>query len=133
MRKPTLELLLYTGASAAALLIDAGLLTLLVGHLGWPYLAAAATSFVTGGVFLYVLSVNFVFRFRRIDNPVVELPLFVALGLVGLSVNIVVMFAAVETLHAHYLVAKAMAAGCTFTVNFLLRRNLMFSRLAQSS
>jgi len=132
MRATTAELLLYAGASAAALVLDVAVLTALVERAGWPYLAAAASSFIAGGVFLYVLSVRFVFPLRRIGNPVVELPLFVALGLAGLVVNTAVMFAAVEAVHVHYLIAKAGAAACTFTTNFLLRRNLMFSRPMQS-
>jgi len=132
VRQPTPELLLYGAASAAALLVDAGLLTALVERAGWQYLTAAVVSFAAGGVFLYFVSVTWVFRFRRIGNPALELPLFVGLGLAGLVVNIAVMFVAVETAHVHFLVAKAAAAACTFTTNFLLRRNLMFSRLVQS-
>ncbi len=125
---PAPEILLYTLASGAALLVDAGILTLLVKWLGAPYLWAATASFVTGGVFLYVLSVRMVFRFRRIPNPALELPVFLALGLVGLAVNLTVMWVAVESLHVHYLVAKGSASACTFAMNFLLRRNVMFSR-----
>ena len=132
MRASTAELLLYAGASGAALVLDVAVLTALVERAGWPYLAAAASSFIAGGVFLYVLSVKFVFPLRRIGNPVVELPLFVALGLAGLVVNTAVMFAAVEAAHTHYLIAKAGAAACTFATNFLLRRNVMFSRPMQS-
>jgi putative flippase GtrA len=96
-------------------------------------LTAATTSFAAGGAFLYFVSVNFVFGFRRISNRAIELPLFLALGVAGLIVNTTVMFVAVEKVHLHYLVAKVAAAGCTFTVNFLLRRNLLFSRLTQPS
>jgi putative flippase GtrA len=106
-----------------------GVLTLLVSKGGWQYLPAAITSFVAGGVFLYFLSTAFVFRFRRISNRVIELPVFLALGLIGLVVNTLVIFAAVETLHVHYLLAKGAAAGCTFALNYVLRRNLMFSRV----
>ena len=131
MRKPALELLRYTAASAAALLVDAGVLTALVSCAGWQYMPAAVTSYITGGMFLYIVSVNLVFEFRRVGNRALELPMFLALGLVGLVVNTAVMLVAVETLHLHYLIAKAAAAGCTFTTNFLLRRNLMFARLME--
>ena len=131
-RRTILELLTYTAASGAALLVDVGVLTALVSGAGWPYLAATATSFVVGGVFLYFVSIAFVFRIRRIPNPVLELPLFLALGLIGLVVNIGVMYVAVDTFHVHYLIAKGGAAVCTFSINFLLRRSLMFSRVAQS-
>jgi putative flippase GtrA len=105
-------------------------LTLLVSKCGWQYLPAAIASFAAGGVFLYFVSTAFVFRIRRITNRVIELPVFLALGLVGLVVNTLVIFAAVEALHVHYLVAKGAAAGCTFTLNYVLRRSLMFSHVA---
>jgi putative flippase GtrA len=129
MRFITRELITYTAASAASLGVDMGVLTLLVSGFGWPYLPAAITSFVTGGLFLYFASTVFVFRFRRITNRAIELPVFLALGLIGLVVNTIVIYAAVEALHVHYLLAKGLAAGCTFALNYLLRRNLMFSRV----
>ena len=132
MRSSILEFLTYAAASAAALALDFGVLALLVSRVGWAPLPAAAVSFTVGGVFLYFASTRFVFRFRRIANPAIELPLFVALGFVGLLVNTAVIFVAVETFQLHYLAAKAVAAGCTFTTNYLLRRHLMFSRLAQA-
>ncbi len=132
MRNSILELLSYAAASAAALAVDVGVLTLLVSLAGWQYLAAASVSFTVGGLFLYFISTRFVFRFRRITNRAVELPLFVGLGLVGLAVNALVMSVAIEGAHLHYLIAKGASAGCTFATNFLLRRRVMFARLAHA-
>lgn len=122
------EFIRYGAASGAALLVDVSVLTFLVSGAGWPYLSAAATSFIVGGVFLYFVSIKVVFQYRRVRNPALELPLFVALGLVGLAVNCAVMFVAVDTCHLNYLSAKGAAALFTFTINYLLRRNAMFSR-----
>jgi putative flippase GtrA len=130
MRKSATELATYTVASAAALAVDVAVLTILVSRAGWQYLPSAAVSFTAGAVFLYVLSIKVVFRVRRVSNPILELPFFVGLGLVGLVVNTAVMYVVVEALHLHYLIAKAIAAGCTFLTNFVLRRNLLFSRAA---
>jgi len=124
------ELLLYGCASAVALGADIGVLALLVSRGGVPYLPASIVSFIFGGAVLYLFSVSFVFRFRRYPKAAVELPMFVALGAVGLLINSAVMFAAVQEAHLQYLLAKLCAAACTFTANFLLRRNVMFSRVA---
>jgi len=127
LRALTSELGIYAAASAAALAVDIGVLTALVSGAGWQYLPAAILSFIVGGVFLYGVCVVFVFQFRRIDNPALELPCFIGLGLAGLVVNTGVMFVIVEGVHAHYLIAKAGAAACTFTTNFLLRRRVLFT------
>ena len=121
------ELFAYGIAAVAALAVDVGVLLLLVKQAGWPYLLAATASFIAGGVFLYFVSITFVFRVRRITNPALELSAFVALGIAGLMINLIVISVGVELLHANYLIAKGAASGCTFGANFLLRRHLMFS------
>ena len=121
------ELFAYGIAAVAALAMDVGVLLLLVKQAGWPYLLAATASFIAGGVFLYFVSITFVFRVRRISNPALELSAFVALGIAGLVINLVVISVGVEFLHANYLIAKGAASCCTFGANFLLRRHLMFS------
>lgn len=131
MRTTTAELLKYTAASGVALAVDVGVLALLVSGAGISYLPASAISFVAGGVFLYFFCVKLVFRYRRIPNPALELPLFIGLGLVGLAVNCVVMYIAVSQFHGSYLAAKGASAACTFSVNFVLRRFVMFSRVAR--
>jgi len=133
MRATTSELLRYTVASGAALAVDTGLLVFLVSYAEVPYLAASAFSFVVGGVLLYFICVKLVFRHRSVSNPALELPLFVALGLVGLAVNCLVMYVAVNQLEGSYLAAKCVAACCTFSVNFVLRRTAMFSRHARTA
>jgi putative flippase GtrA len=132
MRNSVLEFLSYAVASAAALAVDVSVLTVLVSLAAWGYLPATSVSFTVGGVFLYFISIRFVFRLRRITNRALELPLFVVLGLAGLIVNVLVMFVVIEGAHLHYLLAKGTAAGCTFATNYVLRRRLMFGRLAHA-
>jgi len=122
----------YGAASAIAFAVDFGLLALLVKRAGLGYLPAAALSFVGGALVLYALAVSVVFRFRRIENRVFELSYFIVIGVAGLLVNMLVMAAVVELVHLHFLVAKVLAAGCTFGANFLLRRKLLFSPAPQT-
>lgn len=128
MRTAATELVKYTAASGAALAVDVGLLALLVSGAGVPYLLASAISFAAGGVFLYFFCIKLVFRYRRVPNPALELPLFVVLGLVGLAVNCLAMYVSVTQLQVGYLEAKGVSAVCTFGINFALRRLVMFSR-----
>jgi putative flippase GtrA len=118
----------YGVASAAAFGVDIGLLTLFAKALGWNHLIAAALSFIAGAVFLYAASVHFVFKVRRVESRALELGYFVALGGAGLCVNLVVIYIAVDNLGIPLLLAKLGAATCTFGVNFLLRRQFLFTR-----
>jgi putative flippase GtrA len=122
-----MEFVGYGIVSAVALAVDAGLLAFLHYVLGVHYLVACSTSFILGGVVAYFLSIGFVFRRRRITNHAVEAPTFILLGLVGLGVNAVVMSLVVDNLGATVMIAKGCAAGVTFSVNFVLRKLVLFS------
>jgi putative flippase GtrA len=121
------EVGLYGAASVAALLTDMGVLAFLVSVAHVHYLVASAISFTAGGVLLYVLSVTLVFGVRRVGNRRLELVAFLALGGIGLLVNAAVISVAVEAGHAHFMVAKGLAAGFTFGTNFCLRRLFLFT------
>lgn len=122
----------YLGAAVLALAVDATALWVLTSYCGWNYLLAAITTFVVGGVVLYALSVSFVFSHRRTTKRAVELPSFVALGLVGLIVNLLVIRFGVEAARLSVLHAKLAASMCSFGVNFALRRVLLFSPATES-
>ena len=126
------ELIPYFGASAVGLAIDVSLLWLQVSVLGVPYLAAAAISFLTGTVLVYWASIRHIFGFRRLASARTEFVLFVAVGLVGLAINLGVIYVGVSYLGLHYLVAKIGAAGFTFLANFAMRRLLLFTPWARS-
>jgi putative flippase GtrA len=120
----------YGLASVGGLGTDMALLALLVSAAHVHYLVAASVSFICGGAVVYLLSIAWVFRFRRIDNRTAEFSYFVALGAAGLLVNAAVMYVAVTVFQLHFMLGKLLAAGCTFATNFLLRRYFLFSERA---
>jgi putative flippase GtrA len=121
------ELWAYALVSGVALAVDASILWTLVKRLAWHYLPASAASFTAGAVVSYVLSVRFVFQFRNVSCRQLEFMYFVVLGLVGLLVNAAALSLAITCIGFGLLTAKLMAAGCTFTANFVLRRQLLFA------
>jgi putative flippase GtrA len=121
----------YGVASVAALSVDMVLLWALV-HVGIQYIAAAAVSFTAGGVVVYWLSTTLAFREHRMRDRRVEFLAFVAIGVAGLTINISVIYAAVQFLGLHYMLAKSAAAGFTFAFNFIVRRQLLFVAPAPS-
>lgn len=118
----------YGAASAVALVADMGMLWILVRFFDWGYLAAASTSFMSGAVVAYVLSLKFAFTQHRLRNQQLEFVSFVAIGLMGLGINAAVISVAVRYFGLHYLLAKCVAAGFTFICNFIARRQILFVR-----
>jgi len=118
---------MYAIASAIALTIDFALLVTQVSLLGLPYLWASAVSFLAGTVFVYWASVRHVFAYRRIEDARQEIVIFVAIGGAGLIVNLAVMYVTVRHFGMHYLLGKCVASAATFSVNFSLRRLLLFT------
>lgn len=117
----------YFGISVIALAVDMGVLALLVHDASLGYLPAACISFCVGLLVSYTLSVSWVFKHRRLSRKPLEFASFAVLGSLGLGVNAMVMSLAVRVGGLHYLIAKGLAAVCTFTCNFIARRQLLFA------
>lgn len=128
MNKLLGEAIAYGAASLCALAVDMGTLWTLVHFFSWDYLAAATASFLGGAVVAYLLSVKFAFKERRLRDRRAEFASFVGIGTVGIAVNAGVMSIAVRYFGLHYIIAKCVAAGFTFTCNFAARRQILFVR-----
>jgi putative flippase GtrA len=118
----------YAAASLLALAADMSVLWILVRYFHWAYLAAATVSFLTGASVAYYFSSRLVFKEHRMNSRAAEFASFVAIGTLGLAVNALVIEIAVERLGLHIMIAKCVAAGCTFVCNFVARRQLLFVR-----
>ncbi|MGB8276637.1 MAG: GtrA family protein [Methylovirgula sp.] len=116
----------YGLCSALALALDWGLLMELVGA-GMNYLPAAATSFFAGMVLAYLGSIVFVYRGRRAYPVLAEAIGFFLIGLAGLIVNVLLLFAFVKLVGLGVGLAKAPTAAGVFLFNFLMRRTLLFA------
>jgi putative flippase GtrA len=126
MRRLFMEAYRYALVSLVSLGVDVAILAFLVQILKWGVLTSATISFLVGACSAYALSVRFVFRLHRLRNRRAEFAGFVALGLIGLAVNTGVIYLATQFLGMHVLIAKCVAAGCSFSCNFLARRQLLF-------
>ena len=122
----------YAAASVVALIVDISILWMLVFFLLSPYLVAAAISFFSGMCVTYLFSVKLVFDRRALRDRRAEFLIFLAIGAVGLAINLGVMAIAVTYLGLHYLAAKIIAAACTIICNFTARRELLFGERSYS-
>ena len=120
-RAAAAELLRYGAVSAAALAVDMAGLLLAANFV--HYLWAATAGFLLGAATSYLLSVRWAFRHRRLAAfPRTEFAAFAAIGVAGLGLNNMVIYAAVEHAGSGLLAAKAVAAAITFSFNFLMRK-----------
>jgi putative flippase GtrA len=128
MRGLVREFIGYGAASGCALVVDVSVLWIQVRFFSFGYIAAATVSFLAGASVAYILSVRVAFKDHRLKDRRSEFFGFVAIGALGLAINTGVIAVAVNYLGLHYLIAKCVAAGCTFLCNFMARRQLLFVR-----
>jgi putative flippase GtrA len=121
------ESLVYTAGAAAAFATDFALLWMLVEKAGLHYLVAACIAFIAGTFVVYWVSVRHAFRFRRVTDRRAEFGYFATIGATGIVLNLFLMFALVDWVGLHYLLAKLGAATITFSTNFGMRRWLLFT------
>jgi putative flippase GtrA len=116
----------YGLASLCALGVDMAIFWTSTEYLNLPYLEAATVSFLAGACVAYFLSVRFAFEEHRLRSRTHEFAVFVALGTLGLGLNVCIIHMAVRYLGLHVMIAKCVAAAFTFTCNFVTRRQLLF-------
>ena len=122
---PLAELVKYFLASAIALGADAGLLALAT-RAGLAYPVAAAVGFLAGLGVAYWLSIRWVFEARSMNNGVAEFAAFASIGIAGLGLTELVLWATIEHMAWSLPPAKIAAAGGVFLFNFGVRKALLF-------
>lgn len=120
------DLVLYGLCSAAALAVDWATLTSLVLH-GVSAAAAAAIGFSLGLAVTYLSSITLVYAERRQRSPWREAAIFVVIGIAGLGLNELLLYAFSIGLGLPAPIAKAPTAGFVFLFNFAVRRAMLFA------
>ena len=114
----------YFVSGLLALGVDFALYVSLTEMANWHYLASAAVAFCAGLTTVYLLSVFWVFRVRRLARRLHEFLLFAGIGLVGLALTIGVLFVLTSIVGLDYRASKVAAVG--FMFNFTCRKLLLF-------
>lgn len=121
------QFVLYGAISVAALAVDYCLLIFLTEYVGLYYLVSASISFLAGMLLVYVTSISFIFDERRLTSTSLELTGFVAIGVAGLVLNGLLLWAITSGTPLGYQLAKLPTAGIVFLFNYVARRHLLFS------
>lgn len=120
------QLLRYAVVGGISFVVDYGSLWLLTEMAGVPYLWSAAIAFILGLTCNYILSTRWVFGESRIRNAWGEFAAFALIGVVGLGLNELIMYACTDGLGFHYMFSKIVSTGIVFFWNFLARRFIVF-------
>ena len=102
--------------------IDYGLMVLLKERLGIHYLISSTISFTVSVIVNYILSIAFVFETDKSKNKVGEFVIFVCLSVIGLGINALCMWVAVEFIHIHYMLSKIGATAVVMVYHFVTRK-----------
>lgn len=105
--------------------IDYELMILLTESHMMTYYASSAVSFIASVVVNYVLSMRFVFVSKEGMSKIQEIMIFITLSMVGLLLNQMIMFLAVELLGMFYAVAKVFATLMVTAYNFISRKKFL--------
>jgi putative flippase GtrA len=120
------ELFRYLLVACVALAVDFGSLIALRELAGWHYLPAAAAAFTLGLFTNYSLSIAWVFTHRMVQSRAFEFAIFAAIGLAGLALTELILFAGTDMLGFDYRLSKVIAVGVVFAWNFGARKWILF-------
>ena len=127
-----LQLFRYTFVGGFAFLVDFGTLFFLTEYVHTHYLVSAGIAFIIGLILNYILSVNWVFNNRTIENPFSEFLLFTLIGVVGLGFNEFFLWILTEVFVVYYLVSKIITSFLIYFWNFFARKILLFNKQKSS-
>jgi putative flippase GtrA len=102
--------------------IDYSLMVVLTEFTGLGYFWSSAVSFVVSVVVNYILSMRYVFAGKEELGRVQEMVIFVTLSLIGLALNQMFMWIAVDFFGLFYAIAKIFSTMLVTIYNFISRK-----------
>ena len=115
-------------SSTLSFLIDFLILITLVEKFHIYYVLGGIAGFITGTTVLYFLSIFWIFSTRRIKNTYLEYIYFIILGIIGGSLNILLLWLFTDKFNVYYMFSRIIAASIVFFFNFLSRKILLFTK-----
>ena len=122
----------YFAAGGISFVIDYALLIGLTEIWGIHYLISASVGFTVGAVVCYGLSIVWVFDARRYERRTTEAALFFLIGLIGLSLNDLLLWGLADGLGWPYQLSKLIVAALVLAFNYLARLLLVFTEHSAS-
>lgn len=121
-RKLLRQIVKFGFVGGTAFLIDYGVLFCLTEFLGVHYLISGTISFALSVIYNYILSIKWVFDTGNTRKKSEEFVVFLILSIIGLGINQVIMWLAVEKLQLYYMISKIFATAVVMVYNFVTRK-----------
>jgi putative flippase GtrA len=106
--------------------VDFGILFSLTEFCGVFYLISAPIAFAISILVTYLLCAGWVFDVRQVQNSHIEFVVYASIGIIGLGVNQVVIWAVVNCFGAYYIFGKLVSTFVVLVWNFSARRTILF-------
>ncbi len=116
------QLVRFGFVGIAATLIDYGIMVLLTELFGVNYLISSMVSFCVSVVFNYIMSITWVFNVTGERKKAQDMTVFLVLSVIGLGINQLIMWIAVDKLHIFYMISKIGATAVVMVYNFITRK-----------
>lgn len=119
-----LQYVKFAAVGITSLVVDYAVMVFLTENsaLGFDYFKACAFSYTLSVFVNYFLSMKYVFHGREDMSKVKEASIFFILSLVGLFLNQVIMWFAVDVLGIYYVAAKLLSTLMVTNYNFISRK-----------
>lgn len=116
----------YIFVGGIAFIVDFGSLFIFTDIFGLYYLISAAIAFILGLITNYILSINWVFNRRTLNNRTYEFGLFTIIGIIGLALNEFFIWFLTAEIGFYYLISKIITAIIILFWNFFARKLTLF-------
>lgn len=122
-----LQYMKFAIVGITSLMVDYGVLVFLTENtvFGLGYFQASAFSYTISIFVNYILSMKYVFHGREDMSRMKEASIFFLLSLIGLFLNQMVMWFAVECLGIYYAMAKLLSTLMVTNYNYISRKKFL--------
>lgn len=117
----------YLLTGGAGFMVDYGTLTLCYQLFEMHYLFASVIGFVSGLIFVYIISNKWVFFYRKMQQQqVLEFTIFGIIGVIGLLLTLVFMWVFTEICAIHVQISKLLTTALVLFWNFGARKFILY-------
>lgn len=122
MNKLIKQIIKFGIVGVIAFLVDEGFLMLFVEVFKWNEIVSGGLSFVISLIVNYLLSMKLVFKTKEGVSKTKEIVIFVVTSVVGLLINILMMYLGTEVWFINYLLVKVIATAIVMVWNFVTKK-----------